>query len=827
MPAWQLLIFVIILMGMEVVLRQKRLHRKETVSADTCMNHKEKKILYNVLIFALVTVALAMGYIRCNNESCIRMRCEPYMKEGADIQLQGEIYKKECKNQQLLFYLDQVILRVDGKQFSTHSTIVTFEDGDYPIGKTITINGSMKVPASAANDGNYDARAYYHSLNIDYLVQGESVFGVYGKTDWIAEKLWHLKEKLKENYKMIFPDRDAGILVTMLLGEKELLDQEAKQIYQQAGVSHILTISGLHLSLLGMAIYRLLRRRASFTIAGVVSSVVLGMYVCMVGAGISAKRAFIMFLLMVLGKMLGRTYDSLTGLSVAVLFLLWENPFLVFHAGFQFSVAAVLGATWVRADMERILSIGKCRWKKVWEALLASVAIQLMTLPLVAFYYYEIPMYAVLLNILVANMLSVILIFGITCGILGFVSVKLAGFAAAPLGLILHGITGMSSACLKLPGAVYLVGGLKIWRMIGYYMTLYLALLLLLRFRRTYEELKESAKKNTWISGKRMVRREDKDRLWNRGTVNVQREEKVRVWDVERFRWEKRRLQKRLFAAGILAVSIMQLLIMAPEKNQLLCAVLDVGQGDGIYLQPGENVHVFIDGGSSDVSKVGRYRMLPFLKYHRVTSIDYWFVSHYDSDHVSGLIQLLEEDYRVENLCLPYEEPDNENYQQLMEIAEKSGTKVVFFSAGSRLEIGSCIIRALLPDPNRSVDAGDANENCMVLYVTHPDGNMVFTGDAGAEDERWILSELAPVKLLKVGHHGSKYSSSEEFLQVLSPEYAVISCSSTNRYGHPHQETLNRLEDAGAKVLRTDEVGAIEVLFQDDAVVIAEYGKKN
>ena len=107
-------------------------------------------------------------------------------------------------------------------------------------------------------------------------------------------------------------------------------------------------------------------------------------------------------------------------------------------------------------------------------------------------------------------------------------------------------------------------------------MTLYLALLLLLRFRRTYEELKESAKKSMRISGKRMVRGEDKDRLWNRGTVNVPGEDKVRVWDVERFRWEKRRLQKRLFAAGILAVSIMQLLIMAPEKNQLLCAGLDV-----------------------------------------------------------------------------------------------------------------------------------------------------------------------------------------------------------------------------------------------------------
>lgn len=766
-----MLLLVVILAGTGMILKRSR------------------ALLYLPLICALMLASLAAGYARYHCETQIRQNGEPYLRDGVDIQLQGNIYKKESKNQQNLFYLDHVILQVNGSQFSTHSTIVSFADGDYPIGNTIVLSGTIQLPDVAANDGNFDAQAYYHSLNIDYLVKGESVLGVYGKTNWIAEKLFWLKEKLKENYRIVFSEQNAGVLTTMLLGDKELLETETKEIYQQAGVSHILTISGLHLSLIGMSVYRLLRRKTSFTISGIGSSVVLALYVCMIGAGISAKRALIMFLLMVLAQMLGRSYDSLTGISLAVLLLLWENPFLIFHAGFQFSVAAVFGATWVREQLGRILAIGNRRWNRIWETLVASVSIQLMTFPLVAFYYYEIPVYAVILNVVVANILSLIIILGIFCGVFGFLSLKLAGVFAALLEIVLHGITGISSACLRLPGAVFLVGAVSPGRIIAYYAIFFLALFLLLRFRGKYEDFKENLKKDIRVRGKKSVQAEEKNSVFFR---------------------------KSLFVGGVLSFSIMFLLILIPEKNRLLCAILDVGQGDGIYLQPEENVHVFIDGGSSDVSKAGQYRILPFLKYHRVTSIDYWFVSHYDGDHINGLLNLLEDDYRVKNLFLPYEEPDNENYQQLLEAAKKAGTKVMFFPAGSRLEIGSCNIRALLPDAARSVDAGDANENCMVLYVTHPAGNMIFTGDAGMEDEQWILPELTPVKLLKVGHHGSKYSCSEEFLQALSPEYAVISCSSTNRYGHPHEETLERLENAGSKILCTMRGGQISFQADED-----------
>lgn len=757
------------------------------------LGKKKETKLYENIIFAIAILAMLMGYLQCNTEIHLRQSCESFLQDQAEIRLQGRIYKKEIKDQKQRFYLDHVILQTEGDMISTHNTIVTFPDGDYPIGTTITITGVVRLPEPAANDGNYDARSYYHSLNIDYLVQGKEVMGVYGQTDRISEQLYQCKEKLKENYILLFSDGSAGILTTMLLGDKELLDADIKELYQQAGVAHILTISGLHVSLFGMSLYRLLRRKGSFAVAGLGASCVLLLYVNMIGSGISAKRALVMFLLMILGQILGRSYDSLTGLSLAVICLLMENPFLIFHGGFQFSVAAVLGATWVRSSVGKAL--GKpSRWKKLYEALVASVSIQLMTLPLVAYYYYEIPVYSILLNVVITNLLSVVLMIGFVAGLIGMVSVPVASVLAFPLEYLLQGMTAISRVCLTLPGGVCLVGAISPVRIMVYYAILFLTIQFLVRGRRKNDQ-RLSGSGECPAGGVRQ------------GTLQP--------------------VVLKMWAWPGVGLILMMFLVFYPAGNPMLCAILDVGQGDGIYLQPERGVHIFIDGGSSDVSDLAKYRILPFLKYHRIDHMDDWFVSHYDGDHISGLLQLLEEGYPVTRLFLPYREPENENYIRLVQAAEQAGTQICFFTGGSELQVGDCRIRALLPDESRSVDAGDENENCMVLYVTHPSGNMLFTGDAGTEDEQWILKqaaedpdlpELSEVKLLKAGHHGSRYSSSEAFLQTLSPEYAVISCGAYNRYGHPHKETIHRLEETNAQIFRTDQAGEVRVILEKDGL---------
>ncbi|MBR1391508.1 MAG: DNA internalization-related competence protein ComEC/Rec2 [Lachnospiraceae bacterium] len=749
------------------------------LSALAVMEAADKKNRQKLLVLLLLLSGMA-GYFRCSYEARITERCEALLEDGDVVRLQGKIYKKENGSKENLLYLDHAILQSEGQILPSHSVIVRISDKEYPIGTTIVAEGTVRMPVTAANDGGYDEKKYYHSLNMDYQIRAEKITGEYGKPDRLREALYQFKERLKENYQKLFSEENAGIISTMVLGDRELLRSDTKNVYRQAGISHALTISGMHISFVGMMVYRLLRKKGSLLLSGSISCIFLWGYVEMVGMGISALRALFMFVLLMGGTILGRSYDSLTALAASALLLLWQNPCLVLHAGFQFSVAAVLGATWLERSLQETLERSNSgTWRKrMHAAVLGSVSIQLATMPLVVYYYYELPVYAVLLNLVVVQVLSLILVLGTLCAVIGICSISVACLAAKPLGMLLSCVTALANLSLQLPLAQYPVGHSSVSRIVLYY-------LFLMAFVFT---VKKFYKKPEVCPCRRMSLRRN-----------------------------ARLCRRALLLAELTG---MLLLLLLPQKNDMLCAFLDVGQGDGIYLQPAKGVHVFVDGGSSDQSGLGEYRILPFFRYHRILWIDEWFVSHYDTDHVSALIELLEQGYEIRNLILPCEKPDNANYQQIVRLASEHGIPISYFDAGDSLRIGDTTITALLPDQGRSaqVTEGDENANGMVLYVAHPAANILLTGDSGAEDEAWMLEaesdhawKLFEIDILKACHHGSKYSNTEEFLQRLRPQVTVISCSETNRYGHPAAEAVEHMEAVGSMVYYTMKSGQITV----------------
>lgn len=350
--------------------------------------------------------------------------------------LQGKIEKKERKNNQTRLYLNHVFLRIGDKTYKTNSVMVRLKqepsDQSCRIGTTIVLEGNIRQLNRAANDGNYDEFQYYHSLNMDYHFDAERICGEYGREDVLEEKLFMIKEKLKEDYINNLSERNAGILGTMFLGDKELLEKEVSTVFQQAGASHVLVISGMHISCIGLFCYGLLRKKGNSLCACTAAVVFLLCYVKMTGMGISAIRAWIMFALLMAAKLSGRSYDSRTALSVAVLVLVWKNPYLVENAGLQFSVAAILGVVVVakcigqlfpreqkqqtqeRKTGDKAANKMREKWKRqIWQNFLVSLSVQLTTLPLVAYYYYEVPVYALILNLLIVSLLSAVLINGI------------------------------------------------------------------------------------------------------------------------------------------------------------------------------------------------------------------------------------------------------------------------------------------------------------------------------------------------------------------------------------------------------------------------------
>ena len=272
----------------------------------------------------------------------------------------------------------------------------------------------------------------------------------------------------------------------------------------------------------------------------------------------------------------------------------------------------------------------------------------------------------------------------------------------------------------------------------------------------------------------------------------------------------RRAWKQKLRFAGV--VTVMLFVLLFPEKKEFEMDVLDVGQGDGIYLCTGDGVSFFIDGGSTDVKNVGQYRILPFLKAKGVRKISYWFVSHTDTDHISGLKEALSSGYRIEHLVIAKAVAKEEKTLELVQLAEKAGTKVLCMEAGEALCTKTAKLQCLYPAADARAE--DVNDLCLVLRFEDGGMSSMFAGDISTEVEEALVAQglCAQVDFFKADHHGSKYSNSAAFLQALSPRLTVASAGEDNRYGHPGAEAVERIKDSGSQFLCTMDCGQVKIL---------------
>lgn len=716
---------------------------------------KEIRRLKGYLFFWSIIWILAFvsGGIHAGKQQEYREAYLPVLKDEAKASLQGVVCKKEAKNNEYHIYLKEVILQIADQRYRTNQVLVHLSTDEYPIGTTLLVNGTIQSFRQAVNEGGYEEEQYYHSRKVDYGLNEAEVTGCYGKRAVVGEMLYHLRERLKESLRNNVSAEKSGILAVMVLGEKSLLDSEVKKQYQRAGISHILVISGLHVSMLGMGLFRLLRKgKQSIVFSAAVSVMLLACYGMMTGNSASAVRAILMFTLGMAGRCLGRAYDRATGLAFAVFVLLCQNPFLVRDGGFLFSAAAVLGV---------ILS-GEAA--KTWKV---NARIQLMTLPLVAYYYYEIPVYALLTNLFVLPLVAPVVSTGLLGGILGLFWKRGARFLLHLPCILLDIIETAGELPDMLPYAHLVVGQPEFWQICGYYT------LLVLFLRMEYRQAK----------------------------------------------W---RAVKRCLAAAAQVTALWLLLTFRlPHDSRL--DVLDVGQGDGICIQTKEGINLFIDGGSSDVSGVGTYRIIPYLKCNGIGKMDYWFLSHMDTDHVSGLLEALEQGYEVKHLVLSAYGTRNENWERLDGLAKKNGIPVLYFKKGDTLQLPGGRIRCIFPAGEDQTE--DINGNSMILLYEEGEFQALFTGDTGSKQEQVMLTEklTGEVDFYKAAHHGSNYSNSQEWLLYLNPKVSVISCGENNRYGHPGKEAVEHMEKAGSDIYATMSGGEISLVIKGNEMELRNY----
>ncbi len=773
------------------------------------------RVTVGILIYVLFA---GMGYMNIN----ILHEQEQYASRlnGCSGTISGTIYEiKETENRQQVFIKIVDAREMSGEEWTgfheNMKLLVYVEKGItlYP-GQEAVFAGRFEQPEHAGNPGAFDAYRYYRSQGI-FLILSDAELQKTGKQySHIRAGLRKLRKRISDVIGNLYGEEDASVIRAMLLGERQGMDGDVKRMYQLNGIAHILAISALHIAIIGMTLYRRMRKwGVSYWSAGIGCSILVILYGQMTGLAGSTMRAIIMMGLLLFGKAIGRSVDLLTSTGIAGVWMAVINPYVVLDAGFQLSFAAVTGLAVIVPVLQRVFD----EWGKIRQSFAVSMATFLATLPVIVYYYYQFPLYGILLNLIVVPCVSIVLTGGIGTVICGCISLQAAGWLTIPVKGILWLYEMLCQGMERLPGAYINIGHIPVKLVVVYYIALLLGLYFMVEVRTDRDSSSDSTQSQKTVRKiKCRIRR--KQTAWKDCNQQTIKE------------WKHRKI--RYGVAGMLVMLAFGMYAGCTLDRPFTVTFLGVGQGDGILIRTEQGTNIMIDGGSSDNEKVGEYVLLPALRYYGMADLDYVFVTHGDQDHISGLLDLYELEHtgiRIRNLVVA-KYGDREGLQELIELAAQHGTEVIYMDAGDILfepETGaSGTFRISCIYPRESDVHADANEASLVLQASIDSFHLLFTGDAGeiAEQQMAETGRLDAVDILKVGHHGSRYATSEAFLQYIKPQYAVISCGKKNRYGHPHEETLTRLQAAGAEVYRTDRCGAVILQIQTEKIMLHGYG---
>ena len=287
---------------------------------------------------------------------------------------------------------------------------------------------------------------------------------------------------------------------------------------------------------------------------------------------------------------------------------------------------------------------------------------------------------------------------------------------------------------------------------------------------------------------------------------------------------------KRIAITGLMTFT--SFLIIAYKPREFSINMLDIGQGDCFVVNDGNNDIYISDCGSTTVQNVGKTRLLPFLKSKGWGKVDTIFISHMDKDHVNGVNDLLKcaeitigriiisASYKSDKLnCAELEE--------LKELAKMRDIKLFYMKKGDEIVGKDISFRCIYPTGEEDIE--DQNEASIVMRMDYKGLSMLFTGDiAGSTEEKIIEGsekDILDCDILKVCHHGSKNSSTDDFLKKVNPKLYLISCGLMNRYGHPHRDALSRMTEEGGRILRTDHMGGTQIKLADGKLIITMAGK--
>ena len=700
-------------------------------------------------------------------DALLRLYREAENAPQVTIRASAERFQK--KKNGYWIYLENAEVEWDGRCFGGQGLIWSCEElPAVKIGSRVELRGELGQFSAASNPGEFDMYRYYRACGYGYYADSVS-WRVIGKGfDPVRQFLWKLRGRLSENIEYCAPE-DAAVLKAVFLGETQDVGEDIRLLYQDQGISHLLSVSGLHITLLCMAVYRILRYiTGSCGLAGTAGGIFAVCYGIFTGGTVSGKRAVIMYILSVLAAWRGRIFDMPTALGIAAVLTAVHHPLAVMEAPFLLSYMAVVGISVFGEMWNGFLPAGKDGKQ------LFTVGMQNGILPVMLYFYYQYPLYSILINQMVLPFSGILIAAAAGSGIFG--KIHGAGWMFGQAGhWILWYYEKLCRLFSGLPGNRQINGRPSPWRMAVYAVCLVGIGIL---SQRTQKEKKKDS-------------------------------------NVETAAPQGRRKSVIVYGGAWLFLAAACLFLRADPVKKLTVTMLDVGQGDCFLIQVPGGISFLSDAGSSSRTGLSQYTLEPVLLSKGIGTLDGILLSHGDADHVNGAEEMLERGrVKVGFLGIPDYKEAEKDFEEILSVVREKQCPLFRIGEGDTIKLGEVSLVFLHPQTGQSFS--ERNASSLVYLMKYRNFSMLFTGDIGMEQEM----EAGRVDVLKTAHHGSQYSTSEKWLAQLNPSAALISCGEDNRYGHPHRELLARMERQGTDYYITAADGPVQVISDGDGFAV-------
>ncbi|MDF2633364.1 MAG: internalization-related competence protein ComEC/Rec2 [Pelosinus sp.] len=640
-------------------------------------------------------------------------------------------------------------------------------------GDKIKVTGEVIALHGYNNPGQYDsvAAANLQGIRGRMSVQGNAISLIEENRSSWKQTMEAWREKIIENIAKVMPQSHKAILVGMLFGGYGGIPREVVSDFATTGIVHILSVSGSHIALVAGVITALgkgLLGRLAFAnrLIPLAAALFVILYAIFCGLTPPVLRSLIMGLIGLGAICLEREKDGAVALCLSLLGMLIYQPTLIYDLSFQLSFSSTAGLVFLHTKTIKLLN-----FIPLWLArpLAVTIAAQVGVLPFIAWYFNSFSLSSFVANLIIVPIIEGIVILGLFGAFSGLVIGLIGNLCLVMCSLMISLVLQLTEWLAAVPAAklyvpsVGLVGG-----------ALYYVLL-------------------SWMYGYR-----PKNVLSFRETV--------RKWP-----------QKSVASVFVLVLCII-IYIVYPAP--LSVHFIDVGQGDAALIITPHGRAILVDTGgtigeATDFD-VGYRVLLPYLRHYGILNIDYLFLTHGHQDHAGGAAGIAQE-VPIKNIVLSRED-DSQAVVNLLH-ATPDSIRIAAYE-GQKIEIDGIVIKILHADTG-IMRGHSSNEVSSVMQVRYGKYSFLFTGDLPAEGEEemiWRGKDISSV-VLKVGHHGAKTSSSVEFLKEVNPEYAVISVGANNSFGHPHEDTINRLLAQHSIIYRTDQQGAI--VFKTDGSIMS------